>query len=178
MVGDFTLIPLRTCKYCGIEAITQSDLENFVGNKPSAHGRANRCKRCDSEKGKHWREKNPQRRKQYYQDNRERVLNAVKQWRQNNREKYREYNKQWRKDNPEWIREYSRLVVKFKGRPIQLKVNSRTGFCQICGKTERENGRQHDMHHDKYVKNDPLAYTTEMCRGCHRKLHNQQEVEA
>jgi len=38
---------LRVCSVCGLEAYTEADLELFVGNWSSRHGRQNRCKRCE-----------------------------------------------------------------------------------------------------------------------------------
>jgi len=37
---------LRKCTICGIEAHTEDDLDLFVKNSKSHHGRMNRCKKC------------------------------------------------------------------------------------------------------------------------------------
>ena len=37
---------LRKCTFCGLEALTQEDLENFRKKPSSVHGRENVCKPC------------------------------------------------------------------------------------------------------------------------------------
>jgi len=37
---------LRTCKFCGLEAQNEEDLEHFIQNRKSSHGRLNLCKDC------------------------------------------------------------------------------------------------------------------------------------
>ena len=39
-------MPLRKCRYCGLEAHTEEELELFVNDKPSKHGRGNACYPC------------------------------------------------------------------------------------------------------------------------------------
>jgi len=47
--------------------------------------------------------------------------------------------------------------------------------CEACGKScgeERaEIGKRLSYHHEKYIEEDPLAYTIILCNGCHTKLH-------
>ena len=38
--------PLRKCKFCGLEAHTEKDLELFVKDKKGKHGHVNTCKEC------------------------------------------------------------------------------------------------------------------------------------
>jgi len=47
-----TITPLRICRVCGLEALTEEDLALFAKNKTSAHGRQNICKKCLSEEAK------------------------------------------------------------------------------------------------------------------------------
>ena len=44
--------PLRTCRVCGLQALTEDDLVQFAYNLPSAHGRQNICKKCLQEDSK------------------------------------------------------------------------------------------------------------------------------
>jgi len=47
-----TTKPLRTCRVCGLEALTEEDLAPFAKNKTSSYGCQNICKRCLSEESK------------------------------------------------------------------------------------------------------------------------------
>jgi len=44
--------PLRVCRVCGLEALTEEDLILFAKNKPSLHGRQNICQKCLSGEAK------------------------------------------------------------------------------------------------------------------------------
>ena len=42
--------------------------------------------------------------------------------------------------------------------------------CQMCGKTEKENGRRLDIHHINYIKEDLEPFNLmSLCRACHAK---------
>jgi len=58
------------------------------------------------------REKILEQRKQYYQDNREKILEQKKQYHQDNREKILEQQKQYYQDNCEKILEYQKQKIK------------------------------------------------------------------
>lgn len=60
--------------------------------------------------------------------------------------------------------------MSFQGKQIYMPVNMRTNICQICGRTKQENlGFQMAMHHDLYIKGNPLDFTVEECLYCHPK---------
>ena len=64
---------------------------------------------------------------------------------------------------------YTRRIT-YKGKRIYLKENPRTNICQICGRTKQENlGFQMALHHELYIKGNPLDYTVEECLYCHGK---------
>jgi len=44
--------PLRTCRICGLQALTEEDLVLFAKNKTSAHGHQNICVKCLHEEAK------------------------------------------------------------------------------------------------------------------------------
>jgi len=44
--------PLRVCRVCGLEALTEDDLGTFAKNKTSAHGHQNICLKCLHEEAK------------------------------------------------------------------------------------------------------------------------------
>lgn len=57
---------LRKCRMCGIEARSKCDLNNFVRNKASRHGRQNLCLRCNVRQHSDWKDANHDRVKRYY----------------------------------------------------------------------------------------------------------------
>jgi len=58
--------------------------------------------------------------------------------------------------------------ISFQGKQVYLPVNMRTNICEVCGATKQQNqGRQMSMHHDLYIKGNPLDYTVEECLKCH-----------
>lgn len=62
---------MRKCRVCGLEAHTEKDLENFVSNKRSPHGKSNICLTC----------KRAETKKEYY-DNPNKRINQNKEFRQ------------------------------------------------------------------------------------------------
>ena len=54
---------------------------------------------------------------------------------------------------------------RFKDKYLRLSKNPRSGVCQQCGRI----GGKTDIHHEKYDKLNPLAYTIELCAVCHGK---------
>lgn len=82
---------LRTCKYCGLIAVVEADLEKFAISKPSKYGRENCCKVCSN---KEQREKYNQAEyiRQYRIKNRDILLPKQQVqgslYRKNNRAKY------------------------------------------------------------------------------------------
>ena len=67
--------PLRVCRVCGLEAHTHEKMEAFIKNERCKHGRENICYSCQNE-----------RRREYYQLNREKIAKAQ-------REYFRKYRK-------------------------------------------------------------------------------------
>ena len=60
----------------------------------------------------------------------------------------------------------------FDGKTLRLDKNPRTNICSKCGKKYPEELiKQTHLHHIKYDKDNPLAYTIELCTSCHAKIH-------
>ena len=51
-----SIMALRKCKDCGLEAHTPEELEGFRKDKRSKYGRMNSCKQCENKRGKEKRE--------------------------------------------------------------------------------------------------------------------------
>jgi len=51
---------------------------------------------------------------------------------------------------------------------LKKKIRNRDTFCQVCGKTEQENGRKLDVHHIDYnKKNCSEDNLMTLCHSCH-----------
>ena len=100
----------KTCKQCKTEY--PKTVEHFHRNGKYLKSY---CKKCAAtyHKGRYLSDikNNPseqQRRKKYYQDNKDQFAERRKRWLENNREKVNEYQRQRRVDNPEWYTNYNR----------------------------------------------------------------------
>ena len=80
---------LRKCRYCGLEAHTEEDLELFKKEKKKPHGRDTMCKSCDSkrvtERQKARGETYLKYQRTYYKTNRDHQLQWQKEYNQKNK---------------------------------------------------------------------------------------------
>lgn len=96
------------------------------------------------------------------------IRNRAKQWKKNNKKRAKINDKRWRKNHPTyWKEHYTGRTIRFKDKRIWLTENPRKGVCIDCGKT----GGKTVLHHTKYDIKNPLAYTHELCIGCHSRQH-------
>jgi len=138
--------PLRKCQYCGLEAYTEEELEEFTKAKRYKYGRRNICKVCFAgliRKGGKYHEGHVKASKNWYEENKEQA----------------KYNKS------------RRITFNDKGdyKRIYVKNPPRKGVCSECG----FKGFTH-IHHDKYNLDRPLENTRELCRVCHLKISNEE----
>ena len=87
----------KICKKCGREL----PLSEFYKSKTNKDGHMNACKECFK-----------QQIKQYYQDNRDAIIEQQKQYYQEHKAEKAEYNKQYRQDNKEYYAEYMEEYMK------------------------------------------------------------------
>ena len=79
---------------------------------------------------KQWRLENPEYIKEYYQDNRDEILEQNKQWHLDNPDYFKEHGKQWRLEHPEYKNTWRRDTE--KGRASVLREHaSRRGLGSI-----------------------------------------------
>ena len=158
--------PLRTCKTCGLQAFSESDLEKFSKDRNSKYGRLNYCIPCYLIIERAWKKRSYPRLKPKYQE-----------YNKCNRAKQR-ITEQKMRDNrngkaPEWQIKYSRKYR--KKNPIKVKCQ-RMAYnlplkdkCELCGKSDIKLVH----HHPDYSK--PLEYQT-LCCLCHSKVHQKEAL--
>ena len=79
--------PLKKCSICG----ELKPFSEFSKNKRSKDGLQSQCKIC---------------RKEYYENNKEKILEYQKEYRENNKEQLKEYHKKYYKNNKDRIKKY------------------------------------------------------------------------
>lgn len=148
-----SLVVLRKCQYCGLEAKTPEDLESFTKAKRYLYRRRNICKPCFASllrKGGRYHESHAKSCLSWYGvgENRERHVEAM------------------------------RRRITFRGKRIILTENPRTGICSECRAviTEKQT-RQATMHHEYYDEDKPDDGTTERCDSCHTRFHDARRRE-
>ena len=180
---------MKICKKCGKE----KPLTEYYKVKESRDGHAHSCKVCQREKSRKYREANPEKikaawvswyaknkeyrneyTKEYYQNNKEDLLNKKREFRRanpekmraeklkyrsENRQRYNESQKEWRKNNPS--KAYAHELIRKKvGAGLLIKPND----CSCCGVfTETLHA-----HHDDYTQ--PLKIRW-LCARCHSDWH-------
>ena len=113
---------MKKCSKCGEE----KELAEFSRDKSQKDGRYSKCKTCH---------------KQYYQANREKILEREKQYKQENREKIAEYKKQYQQANRDKsnARSQKRRALKRKaaGNATAAEIQARFDYhgnrCYYCG---------------------------------------------
>ena len=78
------------------------DVSCFNKDKSKKDGVQTKCKQCDNERCRQWRESNPDYVHQYYENHREEILEYKYQWRESNPD----YNRQWNESHREERHEY------------------------------------------------------------------------
>lgn len=99
---------MKKCTKCG----EVKSLDKFGNRKSMKDGKRNDCKTCQAERNKQYyqanKEKVVERVTQYYQKNKEKIVTYKKKHRQANKEKIAERDKQYNKANKEKIAEHKR----------------------------------------------------------------------
>jgi hypothetical protein len=125
---------LKTCIDCKIEY--PKTLEYFHKN---GKGLISYCKKCNIKRIKEYRIKNPNHAKKtsfnYYQNNKEIIINKIKEYRINNKEKLnvkkKETSKKYRKNNRETIKEKAKKYRENnKEKAKEYRENNKEKFKQ------------------------------------------------
>ena len=84
----------KTCTKCG----ETKSLDGFHRNKGGVDGRHSRCKECRRE-----------RKRRYYEENRDKVLESQCSYREENRDKRLEYQRRYREENRDIINQEKKI---------------------------------------------------------------------
>ena len=114
---------MRICKVCGEQ----------TGFPEPIKGR-NICRPCYNKKHQEWRARTPEKRKQYYQKNREAIISKVSKWAKENKEKRRVIGRTWR-----W-------------RIRMEMIEAYGGACTCCGEIQPEFLSIDHIRNDGYTK--------------------------
>ncbi len=116
--------------------------------------------------------------KNWYEKNRERMLEKNRCWYQSNKEHAKEYSKQYRKSHPhvyrksvrEWVEKnpLKKMCQKYVRVALYHKIITRQP-CEVCGTTENIHA-----HHTDYTK--PLEIKW-LCEKHHLQLHFSKSTE-
>lgn len=174
--------PLRICRFCGLEAWTDEDLEQFVKSKEGRYGRYKLCKLCWNKYNRNYKARTykPKPRPPYLRKCYECGLEAhiegdLERFIKSKNGRYGRLNlckacrtsreRIHKRKGGKWF-EPNRIM--YKGKPIYFKENPRINICSSCGlKYPEELGQQTHVHHWVKWLDDPLAWTDEYCVRCH-----------
>lgn len=93
----------KKCNGCG-EWLVANTI-NFHNQKCGKYGLNSRCKKCMKQYYKDNKDKILEQQKQYREDNKDKISERKKQWREGNKDKIAEHYKQWSEDNKDKIAE-------------------------------------------------------------------------
>lgn len=140
---------MKTCTRCNLE----KTLDEFNVLQRSPDGRYPQCRKCKKEIDSEYYEKNRQKvlekAKEYYNENKEKILAGI-----NKEEKY-EYNKKYRKENSENLKLQNREYKKLHKDEIS----------QWRGKYRKENRDKINEYSKHRLKTNPLAKLAKQLRG-------------
>ena len=147
-----SLVVLRKCQYCGLEAHNEADLEKFTKAERYKYGRRNICKSCFAL-----------------------ILRVGGKY----HEGHASSCSNWLGENKQRHNETMLKRITFKGKRVYLQENPRIGVCTDCGALISEKqSRQAPMHHEHYDEKNPDEGTIERCDSCHTRFHDAQRREA
>lgn len=129
--------PLKKCSKCG----EWKPISEFSKDKCSKDGLHSRCKMCKKEYYENNKEKILKQKKEYYENNKEKILEQQKEYRENNKEKINKQQKEYYENN--YVRRWcSSTINKHKNRSYIVNITFDELYnivkdkpsCEICGK--------------------------------------------
>ena len=146
--GIYMNIPyvMKRCTKCSRWLVAST--VNFHRAKKGKYGLEAQCKECRSEKRKRYYETNrnkiAEKQRQYYETNKERKAEYGKQYREANKDKRAEYYKQYREANKDKIAERHRLYYKNNKEKL---LDKKKQYCE-------SNKEKISEYHKQYYQNN------------------------
>lgn len=192
---------IKRCKRCGVEK-PFADFHKSAWNK--IDGRQDWCKVCRKAQAEKTRDKDIERYRQWYQDNKEQAADNTRRWRRENNdrrrelaraerkrsydrdpEKHRKRALEYNRANPDitWVRHMKKLAIKWDCQEITatyadwLDVLEQYGErCYYCGQEEK---KPHTEHKTPLARGGPHAKENIVpaCNSCNVKKGQLTEVE-
>jgi len=184
---------LRKCRICHLEATTIEQLGLFKKKASAPYGRDTKCKVCHNADSKN--AYSPEKKKVYYEDNKEYIIERQKQYRIDNEDyckelrsadyirhsdKIKAASAMYRASNPEKIKEMrvnymtnnyveikTRSVYKYYGITYECYMErmSSSDVCEVCG---TDNNLVYDHDHDN--DNVETNFRDVLCNRCNRTI--------
>lgn len=148
----------RICSKC--KTILIACEINFKKTKKGKYGLASQCKKCEKQYREEHKEEIANKKKQYYENNKDKVSKYNKQYREehkeekkernkqyyeNNKDKAKEYNKQYYENNKEYYAEYGKQYYK----------NNKDKILEYSKQYKQEHKEKYKEYNKKYHKNNP-----------------------
>ena len=145
---------IKICNKC-------SQIKNknsFYKQKSTKDGFTNYCKNCIKDYNKN-----------YYKNNRDRIIQNTQQWYGNNKEYKKEYDKNYYKNNREYKRKNSKEYYKNNKEHVQQQKNSRLAF-----NSKLKSRQEIELYEEiKKSANDNLMCKCAYCGGWFEPTLNQ-----
>ena len=178
----------KKCTQCGV----WKPLEEYYKDKRNKDGRQSKCRECQKECNKQWRENNPEYQKQWKENNPE----YQKQWKENNpeyfkiyfnseqqkqyrevnKEKRKEYDKQYREVNKEKRKEYNKQWRKDNAEYFKQYRKDNEEHIKGYEKQWRKDNAEHIKERKKQYRKDNAGHIKEYNKQYH-KQHYKDNIE-
>lgn len=111
---------MKICKKCGEE----KPLQNFAAEKRNKDGLNGTCRSCINARFIEWAAKNKDKRRAYYESNRDKILAENAAYYQKNSDRIKQKAKQYRHSNADKVREYHREYATANAEKARERVKS------------------------------------------------------
>ena len=136
----------KNCKKCGLEKV----LNEFYTDKRTKDGYESGCKECKKKYNAENKERISQNKKEYYEKNKESLLEYKKNYKQQNPDKIRLSNKRWREINKDLIMNY------YKNMSEEEKIERNKSTKKWRQENKESVNFQRNEYKKRRLKNDIL----------------------
>lgn len=168
---------MKKTKFC-ILCRTEKLLKDFNKNKRQFDGLHYYCRECQNFKNKEYRQKHPEKSKQYRAKNKERIKKKQQKYYQLNKEKLSKINLNWQQENKERYNKCHRNALlkrkyNISRKEYDNKLLKQNGVCAICHLKEikkKSNGEIKELSVDHDHKTEKVRGL--LCSSCNVAIGN------